>query len=173
MPFDENVVTIGNILKPVGLHGEVKVEPLTDVPERFDELHDVMVLTEGQERLSLTISKVRYGLPFIYLSFCDLRNYSDVSALRGGALQIPASERISLPEGSYFHSDLIGMDVYTGKGVFIGKVTDILETGSNDILVVDGKTGESLIPAIKKFVTEVDLEQQQICIDPIEGLLEL
>lgn len=173
MPFEENVITIGRILKPVGLQGEVKVALLTDFPERFDELREVMVLTTKQERLNFEISRVRHSLPFVYLSFVGLTGPSKVDALRGGVLQIPESDRVALTEGSYFHSDLIGMDVYTKGGTFVGNVSEILETGSNDILVVKHEKGESLIPAIKKFIQIVDMDRKQIWIDPIEGLLDL
>ncbi len=173
MSDEEAFISIGMILKPVGLQGEVKVALLTDFPERFDGLDEVMVLNNVQERFKLKISKVRHGVSFVYLSFVGLTSVREVDVLRGGLLQVPESERIVLPEGSYFHSDLIGMEVHTHSGVFLGTISDILETGSNDIFVVNGEKGEFLVPMIEKFVKKVDLKQNRICIDPIEGLLEL
>lgn len=171
--MDEDLFTIGKVLKPVGLQGEVKVALLTDFPERFDALKGVHVQTKHGEAFRLHIAGIRHGPPFVYLSFVDLTDISEVTALRGALLQVPASERVSLPEGRYFQSDLLGLDVYTKEDIVLGKVSDIIETGSHDVFVVTGEQGEFLIPAQHKFVTEIDLAGKRMVVDPIEGLLDL
>ncbi len=169
----EDWVTIGKILKPVGLQGEVKVGLLTDFPNRFDTLNEVTLLTQAHERLRFKIDNVRYGLPFVYLRFSELHTVEEVECLKGAYLQVPESERVALPKESYFHSDLIGLHVYTQDGECIGQVKEILEMGNNDMFVVRKGTDESLIPAIKKFVLAIDLERKRMDINVIEGLLDL
>ncbi len=173
MSLEEDLITIGKIIKPIGLHGEVKVTLLTDFPERFNDLQEVMVKTSQGEVLKCNIKKRRFASAYVYLTFETFTDRSGVEFLRGGLLLIPESERVELPEGSYFHSDLIGMNVCIEGDGALGEVIEILETGSNDILVVKRDGGESLIPAIKRFVKKVDLDQNLIWIDPIEGLLDL
>lgn len=171
--MNESLVTIGRVLKPIGLQGEVKVALLTDSPGRFDNLESVVVPRTEGDLLHLRIAGVRHGAPFVYLTFVGLSNIAQVTHLRGVLLQVPVSERVSLPEGRYFHSELLGLEVCTVKGVSLGRISNIIETGSRDVLVVSDGQGEFLIPAHPKFVMEVDLARKRMVIDPVEGLLDL
>lgn len=171
--MNEDFITIGKILKPIGLQGEVKVSLLTDFPERFDDLKAVIIQSERAVPQRLQILRVRHGTPFVYLMFVGLVDIADVECLRGALIQVPVSERVVLPEGSYFQSDLIGMDVCLKDGMCLGKITEIFETGGNDIFVVTREKREWLIPVIRKFVKEIDLARKRVEIDPVEGLLDL
>jgi len=171
--LSEDYITIGKILKPLGLRGEVKVALLTDFPDRFNSLRDAMVCAEGSDPVRLEISSVRHGPPFIYLTFMGRTNIHAVESLRGALLKIPEEERLTLPEGQYFHDDLIGMDVFVKCGGKLGKITRIFEAGSNDIFVVSNGQREYLIPAIQKVIKTVHLEQGRLLIEPMEGLLDL
>lgn len=171
--MNEPLVTIGRVLKPLGLQGEVKIALLTDSPERFDDLKAVILQRTEGDLLHLRVARVRHGAPFVYLSFVGLGSVAEVVHLRGALVQIPVSERVSLPEGRYFHSELLGLEVCTTKGVSLGRISNIIETGSRDVLVVTEGQGEFLIPAHPKFVMEVDLARKRMVIDPVEGLLDL
>ena len=173
MEVCEAAITIGEILKPVGLRGEVKVFPLTNSPERFEALQEINIQTERGELVRHTISGIRYKPPFVYLCFSGLMSVEQVEFLRRGMLQISEAERISLPEGYYFQSELSGMSVHLKEGAFLGTVSSVLETGENDLLIVKEDQKEYLIPVIKKIVKKIDLEQKRIIIDPIEGLLDI
>lgn len=171
--MSKDLVTIGKILKPVGLCGELKVLPLTDFPERFKELGEITIETkEGQHKLCC-VDSIRHRPPFVYVTFEKLSSRDMVQFLLGGVLQIPEKERVSLPKGSYFQSELIGIAVYLKNGNLLGTITNIIETGSNDVLVVQKGQAESLIPALKKVVEKIDLQQRRMVIDPPEGLLAL
>lgn len=171
--MNEDLITIGKVLKPLGLQGEVKVVLLTDFPERFDDLETVTIRRNEVDFLQLDIARVRHGAPFVYLSFVGLTDLAGVRPLQGALLQVPASERVVLREGRYFHSDLLGMDVYRTSGLVLGKISDIIETGSRDVFVVSNGTKEFMIPAHPKFVVSVDLLNNRIVVDPVEGLLDL
>ncbi|MFQ5543774.1 MAG: ribosome maturation factor RimM [Nitrospiria bacterium] len=169
----KDLVSIGKILKPFGLRGEVKVSLLSDFPERFDALQSVVLEAPGGGRREYSVSAVRYGAPFMYMRFGGLDSIDDVQLLRGALVQIPEAERMSLPEGSYFHDDLVGLAVYLVKGNFLGTIEDIIEATGNDLFVVKGKEKEYLIPSGPETVKEVDLKQKCLFIDPVEGLLDL
>ncbi len=172
--MDKDVITIGKILKPVGLRGEVKVLLLTDFPERFKSLREVIVQTkEKQEQEQYQIEYVRFGLPFVYITFAGLSSSAQVDSLIGGLIQLPEEQRVPLPEGSYYQFELQGMDVYLEEGTLLGKVNQVLQTGSNDVFVVKSGEREYLIPALRTVVREIDLTKKRMMIRPVEGLLDL
>ncbi len=165
-------ITIGKILGPVGLRGEVKVFALTDFPNRFDRLTEVIVETRDGQHQAIRIGRVRYGPRYVYATFSGLTSIEKVDFLRGAFIQIPEEDRLPLPEGSYYQSELIGLDVYLEDGSSIGTLEEIYETGSNDIYAVRSGKHEVLIPALRKFVTSVDLEQKRMVITPVKGLID-
>ncbi len=171
--MQEDKVTIGKVLKPFGVRGEVKVFPLTDKPERFQDLEEVTIKTKEEQHLRYRLLQVALRPPFVYVAFEGINCPEDVDPIRGGLIQVPVSERISLPEGEYFQSDLIGLEVYRVDGAYVGRITEIVETGVNDLFVVKNGKREMLIPALRKIVKAIDLKQNRMEIDPPEGLLTL
>jgi 16S rRNA processing protein RimM len=170
--LDERV-TIGKILKPRGIRGEVKVLPLTDIPDRFDHLSSVYVDTGDDPIGRITIDHVSYYKGFVYLRFKGYNSIEKVKPFVGCALQVDREESPELPEGLYYHFEIIDSDVYTDDGQYLGKVTDILETGSHDVYIVRGEEREYLIPSTKEVVTQIDRQNRKILIHPLEGLLDL
>lgn len=171
--MQEDKITIGKILKPFGVRGEAKVFPLTDFPERFQTLEEVTIQTKAGQDLRYRLSQVRVCSTFVYVFFEGMTCPEDLDPIRGALIQIPESERISLPEGEYFQSDLIGLKVYRVEGAYLGEIAEIMETGVNDLFVVkDGKC-EILVPALRRIVKHIDLKQNRMEIDPPEGLLSL
>jgi 16S rRNA processing protein RimM len=165
-------ITVGKILGPVGLRGEVKIFALTNFPERFDRLTDVIVETADDRHQAIRIERVRYGPRYVYATFSGLTSVEKVDFLRGAFIQIPEEERLLLPEGSYYQSELIGLDVVLEDGTHVGTLEEIYETGSNDIYAVRSGKREVLIPALRKFVKSVDITQNRMVITPVEGLIE-
>jgi 16S rRNA processing protein RimM len=166
-------ITIGKILKPRGLHGEVKVFPLTDIPDRFEHLNTVYVhVAQGQD-VTVEIEKVSYYKGFVYLQFREKNSVEDVQNLIGGLLQVERSSVPELPEGVYYHFEIIDSVVYTEDAQRLGTVVDIIETGGHDVYVVQDDGREYLIPATDEVVTHIDREKGVITIHPLEGLLEL
>ncbi|MFY9269991.1 MAG: ribosome maturation factor RimM [Candidatus Manganitrophaceae bacterium] len=166
------MITIGRVLKSVGLRGELKISPLTDFPERFDSLEEVLIETkEGQTDL-YRIEGVRHGPPFVYLHLAGLTSVEMAQSLAGGVLLIPDEKRIPLPKGSYYHFEIEGLDVYLEDGVFLGKVDEIIRTGSNDVYVVRQGGKEYLIPALVSVVRKISLSEGKMVISPMNGLLE-
>lgn len=165
-------LSVGYVLKPQGTKGELKVQPLTDDMERFEDL-DVLYLQEETKYSPLRIIGRRYRANHVFLK---LRGYDDrekAERLRGKYLWIPREMARTLPENTFFIADLIGCAVETEKGEILGKIERVLETGSNDVYLIKGSKGEILIPALKKVVVQVDIAGRKITVkaEELEGLL--
>ncbi len=169
-------ITIGRILGPHGLGGDVKVFPLTFSTERFMEIERVFLETSSGMQ-PLHIDTVSFHGERVVLRFREITVREEASLLRGKEILIPREESPESDEGEYYHYQIIGLEVFTKEGAPIGKVTGIIETGSNDVYVVTPapdlkKAVEILIPAISDVVEEIDLAGGRIIITPVEGLLK-
>jgi 16S rRNA processing protein RimM len=166
-------VTIARVLKPVGLRGELKAEPLSDVPGRFEELvsKPVFLSNEDGDSWSFTVDGVRARNGFVYLSFREITTLEEASRFIKAELQVDRSEVPVLPEGYYYHFDLIGLSVILeGKGR-LGKLEEVFQTGSNDVFVVRDGELEYLIPAIRSVVLKIDLIAREMLVRSMEGML--
>ena len=171
--YQNERVTIGKILKPRGLHGEIKVLPLTDIPDRFEHLKTLYINVYQGQDVTVEIESVSYYKGYVYLRFRERNSVEDVQSLMGGLLQVDRSSVPELPEGVYYHFEIIGLVVYTEDVQRLGTVVGILETGCNDVYVVQEDGQEYLIPATDEVVRHIDREKGVITIHPLEGLLDL
>ena len=162
-------LVIGQVAKPHGVRGEVSVIPHTDLLERFNWI-DVICVGENSP-VSVAVESVRFhkGRPLLKLSGYDTREEAGV--LRGQWLQIPEDQAIPLEEGEYFLFQVVGLAVETVGGSQLGTVTEVIETGANNVFVVKGPQGEILIPDIPDVVSDIDFEQKRMVVDPLPGLL--
>jgi 16S rRNA processing protein RimM len=158
---------VGRILAPWGLKGEVKVEVITDFPERFAP-HNFVYLNASP----FEIESCRPHKQFLVLKLTTIDSIEAAEKLRGCDLTIPRVELPELPEGQYYTFQLIGLDVVTTEGELLGHIKDIIATASNDVYIVESKRGEILIPAIEDVVKSIDLKKGTITIEAIEGLLD-
>ncbi len=163
--------TIGKVVALFGLHGELKVHLLTDIPNRFAQLDAVYI---GPEHRRCLIKSMRpYKGEMILLA---LKGYDDATAAEALVKRdicIPLSELAELPQDSYYQHDIVGLQVWTLDGQEVGKVIDIMVTGSNDVYVIRTVKGEQvLIPAIKQVIKQIDLIRRTMHIDPLPGLLD-
>jgi 16S rRNA processing protein RimM len=165
-PAPPEFLIIGRILAPWGIRGEVKVEVVTDFPERFAP-HKVVYLNTRQ----LEIESCRPHKEHLVVKLATVDSVEEAEKLRGQDLTIPRSELYPLSEGKYYAFQLIGLKVVTTEGKNMGKITDIMTTASNDVYIVKRKKGEILIPAIEDVVKSIDLKKGKIVIEAIEGLL--
>ena len=154
-------LTIGEITKPHGIKGEVKVFPLTDDIQRFKKLKRVFI--DGQE---VKISYVTVGHDRAILRLEGVDSVEDAEKLRKKLLVVPREEAVKLEEDSYFIEDLKDCTVYDEEGLELGKVADVIQTGANDVYWIK-KPKELLIPAIRDVVLSVDVEAEKIIIKPI------
>jgi len=166
------LITIGQITTAQGVHGEVRVLPLTDFPHRFSQLKEVTVVLREKVSKYRVLSARRHQR-FVVLKLEGVNDPEQARQLRNALLKIPQEQLMPLPPGHYYIFQLVGLAVYTVEGNYVGKIEDIFRTGSNDVYQVrreDGK--ELLLPAIRQVVEKIDLEAGQIIIRPLAGLLD-
>ncbi len=169
--MDDRIV-IGKVVSVHGIRGEVRVYPFTDDPERFERLDEVYLLKNHVVRL-VHIESVRVQKNVVILGFTEIVDRDEAEKLKDWELAIPVESLQKLPEGRYYIYQLVGMRVLTMEQRELGVLTEVLQTGANDVYVVKNSGGkEVLIPAIKSVVKQVDLEAREIWIDPIPGLLD-
>jgi 16S rRNA processing protein RimM len=173
MPDSERWVAIGEIGRPFGRSGEVRVTPLTDDLDRFARVGDCMLLDSagGREPRRLTAARRQNGGVIVTLAGCD--SPEAARTLGGRLLAIPESGTLPLDEGHFYVWQLEGCRVVTEDGQEVGAVTGVTETAAHDLWVVRDEAREHLIPAVAEIVREVDLAGRRVVIRPPAGLLDL
>ena len=165
--MDSQFIAIGRVLAPWGMRGEMKVEVMTDFPDRFSPQQEVCF-----EGCAMTIETSRWHKGQVILKLATIDSVEAAQALSGRFLEVPLSKLHPLPADEYYRFQLIGLDVLTTGGELLGQIAKILPTGSNDVYVVPTEGGELLIPAIDDVVKSVDLGKACMVIEVIEGLLD-
>ena len=167
----EQLLQVGVITQTHGVRGEVKVFPTTDDAARFKKLKHVMLDT-GTETLPLEIESVKFFKQFVILKFKGIDNINEVERYKRCPLLIERENAVPLEEGEYFIADMIGMKVITDEGENFGILKDVMETGANDVYVIEHPSeGEVLVPAIKECILDVDIENRQMKIHVMNGLI--
>ena len=164
----EQMFTIGKIVNTHGVKGEVRVLPSRDDVKRFGKLKEVKV--ENRTMTTYEIETVRYHKNFVLLKFKGIDTMNEAELLKNSLLKIDRKDALPLKKDEYYQCDLYGLRVVTDTGRDLGKLTDILMTGSNDVYVVRNEEKEILIPAIKQCILKVDLEAGEILVHLLEGL---
>lgn len=167
----EEYITIGKILGTHGNRGALRVLPLTDFPERFRQISRARVSLNGSMR-ELDIEEQYEHQKYVIIKFKEIQDMNAANNLKGGCLVVTRDELTPLPEGSYYIFDLIGAAVFDVEGRRLGHLTDIIQTGSNDVYVVETDDKPVLIPALKKVVKEIDLTQRRVVVQMPEGLTD-
>lgn len=152
-------IVVGNISKPQGVRGELKITPLTDDTARFNKLKKVFV--DGKE-YAVESARVSPNGVFIKLKGVDDRNTAEL--LRNKDLTVDRQDAVKLQKDRYFIVDIIGCEVYAGDEK-IGKLIDVLQYGAADVYVISAKKGKAMIPAISRILLDVDIENKKITLD--------
>ena len=166
------LITIGKALKPWGVKGEIKIESMTDFPERFKGLRRVYLVSPKETEIVCAVTSVRYvgAAPLLLLDGYDTPEKA--KELTNWLIKIPQEETMPLPEGRYYWFELIGMDVFSEDGEKLGSIIDIFQTGSNDVYVMKRGGKEVYLPATKEIVKQVDTKARKMIIHLMEGLME-
>lgn len=161
---------IGEISRPHGVRGEVRVVPYTDVPERFTWLETVYLGEDDPQPTAVEAARLHQGVILLKLAGVDDRDAAGM--LRGLWVQVPESEAIPLEEGEYFLYQLFGLAVYSDDGRHLGELTDVIETGANNVFVVQGAEREILLPDIDDVVLDIDFDNGRLTVHLLPGLLD-
>lgn len=156
-------VAVGRVLGAHGTRGALRVESLSDVPGRFAP--GAAVWIQAVRRVIQSSSTAK-GTLILKLEGIDDR--ATAERMKDEVIEVPESERPPLPPGSYYADELIGLAVVDPEGRPLGTLEEVLTTGANDVYVVRGPQGETLLPAIDDVVLEIDLERRRMVARPME-----
>jgi len=169
--LSQEFIIIGKVVSAQGNKGEVNVLPLTDSIERFKNLSTVFLRNKNSQTV-LSIEKIRIKKDMVILKLKDIENIEEAKTIVGSFLEVERKNAVKLPKGTYFIFEIIGLEVYTENNVFLGKVENVISTGSNDIYIVKDKNEKELfIPAIREVVKNINLEKKRITINIVDGLI--
>lgn len=167
----EELFKVGIISSTHGIRGEVKVFPTTDDPQRFKKLKTIL-LDSGKEKRNLKIQSVKFFKQFVILKFEEIDDINDVEKYKGSGLYVTRDQAVKLKKDEYFVADLIGLTVIDKEEELKGTLKEVMETGANDVYVIELSDGRELPPAIKECIRSVDIEKGEMQIHILEGLLD-
>ena len=168
----EQLLRVGVISSTHGVRGEVKVYPTTDDVNRFKKLKKV-VLDTGREYIDLEISGVKFFKNLVILKFKGIDNINDIEKYKGKDLLVHREDAVALEENENYVADLIDLKVVTDDGKVLGYLTEVMETGANDVYVVEMEDGqELLLPAIRDCILDVDLDEEVMTVHILPGLFD-
>lgn len=161
----QDTALVGIIIGSHGTLGETKIQPHSDNPDRFKAGNTV--ISNGK---TLTIEKSRQHKGNIIVKFEGIDSIQEAQDLIGRNLEIPIKSISSLKADSYYHYEIIGLEVWTSDYRYIGNVTEILSTGSNDVYIARGSNKDTLIPALKSIIQNINLQNGYMVVELPEGL---
>lgn len=157
---------VGKIVNTFGIKGEVKVALYTEDISNFKKNNKVYV---GNKEMLVENARLQKNM--LILKLKDVNTMNEAEELRNNIISVKRTKK-ELPKGTYYIADLIGLEVYTDEGILLGKVTDIYNTGANDIYTVKTlENKEILLPAIKDVIKQVDVQNEKIIVHILKGLL--
>lgn len=168
----EDLLQVGIITQTHGLRGEVKVFPTTDDVKRFKKLKEV-ILDTNREKITLEIEGVKFYKNLAILKFKGFDDINEIERFKGKKLFVTRENAVKLGRNEYFIADLIDMEVYDEEDRRLGILTNVIETGANDVYEVTLEDGRDLLlPAIRQCILDVDMENRKMKVHIMEGLLD-
>ena len=157
-------IVIGEVVKPQGVRGEIKVKPYTGDPDRYYRLKNVFLEKDGAyTAVQAKCERVRDG--FCYLTLEGVSSREEAEGLRGRLLYVDRANAAPLKDGEVFICDLVGCTAYDTKGNVVGTLTDVLQNGPTDVYVFDTPGGEMMVPALKAAIPQVDVSAGRIVLN--------
>ena len=163
-------LSIGQIVNTQGIKGEVKVFPLTNDASRFDKLKEIYIESKD-DLVKYQVESAKHLKNTVILKLKGIETMNDAEKLRDLYIKVGRWDAVRLPKDSFFICDIIESKVFDIHGELLGKLTDVLQTGANDVYIVKDEKREILIPALKTVVKEINLQNKKIIVDLPEGLI--
>ncbi len=170
----DELVLIGVVRKVRGNKGDLKVESMSDIPERFSKLENAFVRKRNSvEAVKMEIEKSESVNDYAVIKLKGVDSYEGAEAFLGAELLVPESERAVPPEGAYFVDSLIGMTLKNLAGEKIGVVADLLSNSRQNVLTIRMDNGfEFDLPFVSAFIKGIDEVSREITVELIEGIIE-
>jgi 16S rRNA processing protein RimM len=166
---------LGRVLRPHGVRGELRVEVLTAYPERVVPGSCVYLGLDPEDAdtaVPYSVIQARQHQQYLLLQLDDVADREAADLLRERFVMVPLEDAIPLEEDEFYLYQAIGLAVYTVTGELLGNVIEVLETGANDVYVVQGPRGEVLLPAVDDCIIEIDIDGGKMVVQLMDGLLD-
>lgn len=161
---------VGVITSTHGIRGEVKVFPTTDDVKRFKKGISLILVTAKDEK-ELVVEGVKFFKQFVILKFKDIDNINEIEKYKSSPLYVTRENAVRLKKDEYFIADLIGLEVWEDTKEYLGVLSDVIETGANDVYVITCEDKKDiLLPAIKECILKIDIENKKMEVHVMEGL---
>jgi 16S rRNA processing protein RimM len=174
LPVEPQIMTLGKIVRPHGIRGELRMQLHTAYPEFLSQVHTIYLNRKPttDNAATHTLKSVRFHKDMALLTIEGIESRNDADLLRGYYVMASRSLAAPLEDGEIYLTQLLGLSVYTDDGEFLGTIDDIIETGANDVFVLRGtEHGDVLIPDTDEVVQSIDLDARKVTITLIPGLL--
>ncbi|MDH7489820.1 MAG: ribosome maturation factor RimM [Anaerolineae bacterium] len=168
LPAEPRFLIVGQVRAPHGVRGEVRVQILTDFPERFRRGAEICI---GPEHRRYTIQTARFHEGDVLIKLVGLDDRNAVEGFRGAEVTVPVEEAMPLPEGTFYVHQIVGLRVWTDAGEPLGTVSEVLSLPANDVYVVNTPQGEIWLPAISDVILDIDLAQGRMTVHLLPGLV--
>ncbi len=165
-------ISIGKIIGSHGVHGFTKVFPLTDFPERFEKVKNVLLYKDEGTQLKAKIDKVRFTHNSILVKFDAFDTPEAVNEFKGYFIKIPQSESLELPEDSFYIDDLKGCETYSTENEYLGKIIEVYTSANTLIEIKTPDRKDVMVPFVKEMISEIDLKNKRVTIKVIPGLFD-
>ncbi len=169
----EELLRVGVVTSTHGIKGEVKVFPTTDDPKRFKKLKKCFIQGK-RENYNLDVETVKFFKQFVIIKFKGYDTIEEVEKFKSRDILVDRENAVKCKPGEYFICDLIGQNVVTDEGMALGKITNVLETGANNVYEITAEDGRTiLVPVIKECNIRHDIEKRVTTIHLLKGLLDI
>jgi len=166
----EGLLEVGQVVNTYGIKGFVKVNPLVDDNKQFKSFKTLYIQEKNNVK-EMQVEEVKFSKNLVLIKFKEIETIEQAEILRNIYIQAKRSD-IKLEKGAYFIVDLIGLEVYTEEGSFLGKIKEVLQPGANDVYVVEDETKKQiLLPVIPDVIKKVDIEGNKVIVKLLEGLI--
>ncbi len=169
LPDPADLVTVGRVVRPHGLRGEVRVRLETDFPERFEHLREAYLVQAGRVEV-IEITGRRPHKEGLLLTIRGIGDLEAAAGLRGAEIAVSRNAVVPLEQGAFYVFEIVGLRVRTEEGRLLGTVAEVLRAPGNDVYVVQGEEGEILLPATREVVRRVDRASGEMVVALLPGL---
>lgn len=167
----EKFIIVGRVGRPHGIRGQVRINLLTDWPDRFQAGRSLYLEGDEVKGRWVTLEDVSFSGHVALVKLKGVNSRTDAEEIKNYDVMILADDRPKLEKDQYYVADLIGLQVQTKAGEYAGEIIDVLQNTAQDIYVIQNAGREYMVPAVKQFIKRVDISKGVVIIDPVEGLI--
>jgi len=168
------LVSLGKITKNQGNKGELRLMPYIDNLKRFELLKEVFLVSPEQSTtIKKEVKKIWFHKNFVIIHLSGIDNIGDALKYRNYEVKIKKDEILDLADDQYYVDQLLDLTVFLLNHQMLGKIIDVIDTKGTDILLIQGRKKEYMIPMSKEYIKKIDLENKEILIEPVKGILDL